>query len=257
MCGQCDRFYCSRHAGQPVAGKKASCKVCAIGETDKGYRREAGELVTEIINANKPASPGSEVILSQEQAARLLDILLSMLASSQNESVRSSVAKSLGPIVEYSQYPPNSDSLVPEWSLYQLAWKSLRALIEALGDEEYWVRFEAAGTLIRERCLQSFRPIVELWLEKDINAFPSNIMQHLQGLADDDENAKRELQQVLTDLHAGGSGLSISRGDKPDRGLEALRSTVKLWREKDIAPFDEPREDFEISGKDQGDGPEG
>jgi len=63
MCGKCDRFYCSRHAGRPTGGKKASCKVCAIGETDKGFSWEAGELVTEIINANKPVSPLSEVVL--------------------------------------------------------------------------------------------------------------------------------------------------------------------------------------------------
>jgi len=141
-----------------------------------------------------------------------------MLASNQNKSVRGLVANSLRPLVEYRQ--ATRDSSVREWTLFRIAWRSLRALIKALDDEEYYVRFEAARTLIGARCLESFRPIVELWLEKDIDAFPSNIMQHLQQLADHDENAQRELRQVLVDLHAGGTNFGIRRLRQPDQADE-------------------------------------
>ena len=190
MCRQCDRFYCSRHAGRPTGSNKAACKVCNIGAQPKEDSNEADDLAREI-EAAYAKHPRSEVVLSQEQAARLLDSLLFILGDSPNRHARTQVAHALLWLARYHALLVDVDS-----PLHYPARKAVTGLLSAIDDQEYWVRFAVVETLIRAKCLEAIRPILKLWREKGTRAFPSNGIYDLEGWAENNEEVEAEIDRV-------------------------------------------------------------
>jgi hypothetical protein len=211
MCGVCDRFYCHVHAGRPGASQKGSCKVHAIGIEHDEHSKEAEELVEEILAGFGTTRWGGEAlgekaVLSQDQATRLLDSLIFILADSPNRDARMQVANALGALAR--MYP-----LVHQQSpLNAPAGRAVFRLVSALGDEDYWVRFAAADTLLRAECPEGISPIVRLWRARGIDAFPSNAIEDLEEWAASDDNINTLLQSVVNGL--GMNGLWDTRRDE-------------------------------------------
>lgn len=206
MCGQCDRFYCSRHAGQPVAGKKASCKVCDIGAQDRDKNNEADRLVQEITDACGGSRYEREIVLSQEQAIKLLNSLLFILSDSPNRWARMQVTYALSCLARESRWAESSSPI------YHPAHRAKSALLETLNDQDYWVRFAAVERLVQAECLEAIRPIIRLWEEKGIEAFPTNGIQKVRNWARDDKEAGAEVHKVYDELEKVGK----EQGDGPE-----------------------------------------
>lgn len=221
ICAKCTRFYCSRHGGQPpVDGARVIseegglfCKVCQIGAPHYGESNPAAsDLMSEIVDAYTPDSrryPSSEPVLSRQLALRLFDTLLDILNSGENDWARIQIAYSL------SAFPldPYASWVKPGSPMYQLARKAASALLVALDDEEEWVRFAAAESLINAGCLEGIGPIVRLWLQKKAGAFSHNVIRHLLWWTHDSNlEGSRELDKVLAELDIDWQDLADSAG---------------------------------------------